>query len=98
MRLHPVEAAKHFIDQVFPQCSVAFLAGSASRGEHKDNSDLDIVIIDDTLQSAYRESLFDLGWRMEIFVHTRASIVVFQERRTERTSDFTSYVCTQRAA
>ena len=74
MRLKPINAAENFIKLHFPNCSAALLSGSASRGEHKENSDLDIVIIDQTLPSAYRESFFEFGWRIEAFLHTRDSI------------------------
>ncbi len=57
MKIPPLEAAKTFIAMHFPTCKAALLAGSASREEHKENSDLDLVIIDDSLSSAYRESL-----------------------------------------
>ncbi|XEC94383.1 nucleotidyltransferase domain-containing protein [Paenibacillus tarimensis] len=74
IRLQPLEAAKKFVATHFPNCNAALLAGSASRGQHKENSDLDIVIIDDALPSAYRESLTDFGWRIEAFIHTTESI------------------------
>lgn len=93
MRLQPVEAAKRFIEQFYPQCNVAFLAGSASRGEHKALSDLDIVIIDETIPSAYRESLFELGWRMEIFINNRASILGFFESDAKRGRPTMPHMC-----
>jgi predicted nucleotidyltransferase len=40
-----LEAVKIFLDQRFPECSAAFLAGSVIRGEGTSTSDLDIVII-----------------------------------------------------
>lgn len=80
MRLKPMNAAENFIKLHFPNCSAALLSGSASRGEHKENSDLDIVIIDQTLPSAYRESFFEFGWRIEAFLHTRDSISQAFER------------------
>jgi hypothetical protein len=84
MRLLPIEAAKKFVEQFLPNCSVAFLAGSTSRGEHKENSDLDIVIIDDTQPSAYRESFFEFGWRIEAFIHTKESYPPYFESDRKR--------------
>ncbi|MEX1030007.1 MAG: nucleotidyltransferase domain-containing protein [Paenibacillaceae bacterium] len=73
MRLQPIDVANQFIDLYFPNCRIAFLAGSASRGEHKPSSDLDIVVIDETQPNAYRESFFKFGWRIEAFIHTKDS-------------------------
>lgn len=70
MKLHAMEAAKKFISENYPDCRVALLAGSVVRGEETDQSDLDIVIIDDTIHSAYRESVIAYLWMIETFVHT----------------------------
>lgn len=69
----PVEAASLFIDEFFPQCQGAILAGSVVRGEATDTSDLDIVIFDNKISSSYRESLIQFGWPIEIFVHNLTS-------------------------
>jgi hypothetical protein len=73
MRLVPLEASKLFIDHYFPNCNVALLAGSATRGNHTETSDLDIVIIDDTQTNDYRESFIDFGWRIEAFIYNSTS-------------------------
>ncbi|MGG1660116.1 nucleotidyltransferase domain-containing protein [Brevibacillus sp. NRS-1366] len=69
----PIEAAKRFIDKHFPTCQGAVLAGSVVRGEATDTSDLDIVVFDKDLASAYRESFIDFGWPIEVFVHSLTS-------------------------
>lgn len=69
----PFEAAKKFIEKRFPNCKGALLAGSVVRGEGTRNSDLDIVVFDQTIISSYRESLIDLGWPIELFVHNLSS-------------------------
>ena len=53
----------------FPNCDVALLGGSVARGEATKTSDLDIVIIDPSLSSCYRESFYSNGWPVEVFVH-----------------------------
>ncbi|MCA1026041.1 nucleotidyltransferase domain-containing protein [Cytobacillus kochii] len=63
-----IEAAVKFVEGNFPDCNIALLAGSASRGEETMTSDLDIVIIDNSLNS-YRESFVLYGWKIESFVH-----------------------------
>ncbi|MGG3471380.1 nucleotidyltransferase domain-containing protein [Neobacillus pocheonensis] len=72
-KLKPIEASKQFIYKYFPDCDGAVLAGSVVRGEATDTSDLDIVVFDKSLKSAYRESLIDFGWAIEVFVHNLTS-------------------------
>jgi predicted nucleotidyltransferase len=72
-KLKPIEAAKQFIYKHFPDCQGAVLAGSVVRGEATDTSDLDIVVLDRSIKSAYRESLIDFGWAIEVFVHNLTS-------------------------
>ncbi|WP_312117106.1 nucleotidyltransferase domain-containing protein [Brevibacillus reuszeri] len=72
-KLEPIEAAKRFINKHFPNCQGAVLAGSVVRGEATHTSDLDIVIFDESIASAYRESFIDFGWAIEAFVHNLTS-------------------------
>jgi predicted nucleotidyltransferase len=83
-RLYPLEAAKHFISHHFPTCQGAVLAGSVVRGEATDTSDLDIVVFDNNVSSAYRESFFDFEWAIEVFVHNLNSYKVFFQSDYER--------------
>jgi len=78
-RLKPLEAALRFIDQFFPSCNGALLAGSVVRGEGTDTSDLDIVVFDKKINSSYRESLIEFGWPIEVFVHNLSSYKHFFE-------------------
>lgn len=73
MKLDAIEAANQLIEYRFPNCLAAVLAGSVVRGEATDTSDLDIVVFDDSITSAYRESLFEYGWAIEVFVHNLQS-------------------------
>jgi hypothetical protein len=72
-KLEALEAAKRFISTYFPDCQGALLAGSVVRGEATDTSDLDIVVFDNSIRSAYRESLIEFGWPIEVFVHNFTS-------------------------
>lgn len=83
-RLQPVEAAKRFIVEKFPDCQAALLAGSVVRGEGTATSDLDIVVFDDKVESAYRESLIEYGWPIEVFVHNFTSYKAFFKEDCER--------------
>ena len=72
MRKLGLEVAKMFVNEKFPRCEFAILAGSASRGEETPTSDLDIIIfINDT--NSYRESFVSQNWRIEVFVHNYQS-------------------------
>lgn len=68
MRIQAITAAQSFIHEKFSGCDMAFLAGSAARGEETKTSDLDIVIFDANKET-YRESFVMFGWRIETFVH-----------------------------
>ncbi|MGM9967360.1 MAG: nucleotidyltransferase domain-containing protein [Rummeliibacillus sp.] len=80
----PVEAASLFIDEFFPQCQGAILAGSVVRGEATDTSDLDIVIFDNKICASYRESLIQFGWPIEVFVHNLTSYQSYFDSDVER--------------
>jgi nicotinamide riboside kinase len=69
--VNAIDAAQAFINEHFPNCEVAFLAGSASRGQETLTSDLDIVIFTSEHVS-YNKSLHEFGWPIEIFVEDSA--------------------------
>ncbi|MGP4040942.1 nucleotidyltransferase domain-containing protein [Gracilibacillus sp. D59] len=83
-RLSPVDTAAKFIQRHYENCEGALLAGSVVRGEATKTSDLDIVIFDRNIQSSYRESLFELGWNIEVFVHNLTSYKDFFASDCER--------------
>lgn len=87
-RRPPVQAAKDFLKNHFPDCQGALLAGSVVRGEETSTSDLDIVIIDDTLSSAYRESFFVNDWPIEAFFHNQHTIRQYFQTDCERGETF----------
>ncbi|TFD93691.1 nucleotidyltransferase domain-containing protein [Jeotgalibacillus sp. R-1-5s-1] len=78
-RLDPIQASKAFVNEYFPDCNAAVLAGSASRGEATPTSDLDIVVFDPGIKQSYRESLIKYDWPIEVFVHNLNSYVHFFE-------------------
>jgi predicted nucleotidyltransferase len=83
-KIKPVEAAVHFINKHFPNCHAALLAGSVVRGDATETSDLDMVIFEKELRSSYRESLFEFGWNIEVFVHSLTSYKGYFESDCER--------------
>ncbi|QQK79021.1 nucleotidyltransferase domain-containing protein [Salicibibacter cibi] len=68
MKRRPEEAAHHFIEQFFPRCEIAILGGSAAQKTITEQSDLDIVIMDDTAPNSYRECFYCFDWNIEAFV------------------------------
>jgi predicted nucleotidyltransferase len=83
-RMEAYKAAELFTLNHFPNCHGALLAGSVVRGEATETSDLDIVIFDKNLKTAYRESVFEFGWNIEVFVHNLTSYKEFFKSDCER--------------
>ncbi|GEN83393.1 nucleotidyltransferase [Sporosarcina luteola] len=77
-------AAKRFVDEYFPHCQAALLAGSVIRGEDTSTSDLDIVIFDSRIEIAYRETHIENGWPIEVFVHSLTSYKTYFRSDAER--------------
>ena len=77
--MKPIEAAQNIITLQFPNCDVALLGGSVARGEATKTSDLDIVIVDQSLTSCYRESFYSNGWPVEVFVHNFETYKTFSK-------------------
>ena len=78
-KLLPLEAGEKFIQKHYPNCQGALLAGSVVRGEATEMSDLDIVIFDEKINSAYRESHVEFGWPIEVFAHNLTSYKFYFE-------------------
>lgn len=83
-KLSPIEAAHQFINNHFPNCQGALLAGSVVRGEATETSDLDIIVFDKYNRSSYRESFIDQGWAIEVFVHNLTTYKSFFESDRKR--------------
>ncbi|MET3698519.1 hypothetical protein SAMN05877753_109159 [Bacillus oleivorans] len=84
MKHSPESAAYKFITTYFPGCDGALLSGSVIRGEGTSASDLDIVIFQKDLPSAYRETFHLFDWPIEAFVHNFTSYRVFFESDRDR--------------
>lgn len=83
-KLLPLEAAGKFVEEHFPDCDAALLAGSVTRGEATSTSDLDMVIFDKSISSSYRESVIAYGWPIEVFVHNLQSYKRFYDSDIKR--------------
>jgi Nucleotidyltransferase domain len=75
--LAPEDCIKALWADRFPTARVIFYAGSVSRGEHTPLSDLDLVVVHDSLPNAYRESFYVSGWPIEAFVHDPQTLRYF---------------------
>lgn len=73
MRMEPVEAAERIIQYDYPDCLLAVLGGSASRGEHNEQSDLDIIVIERDGHDFSRKTIEAHGWIAEIFILSLSS-------------------------
>jgi predicted nucleotidyltransferase len=76
----PEETALHIFKEKFSDCKVMFLAGSVMRGEGTIHSDLDIVVVYEKLEAAWRDSFHYDNWPIEVFVHDPTTLNYFYEK------------------
>jgi len=77
--IEPVDAASRVIEKRFPECRDAFLSRSVLTSRRTPTSDLDIVVILNGPPAPYRETIRSDGWIVELFVHSRASLLCFYD-------------------
>lgn len=68
MRPSPVEAAAQYVDAAHPGCLLAVLGGSAARGAHGPDSDLDIVVVEQGESERFRRIVRFRGWVVDCFI------------------------------
>ncbi len=68
-RLAAVRTAETIVRERFPGAVFAIVAGSILRGEGTPSSDIDLVVLHDKLENAWRESFVAGGFPVEAFVH-----------------------------
>jgi hypothetical protein len=95
MRISARQAAKKFIETYFPNCEVAYLAGSVVRGEETESSDLDIIIIDSSVGDSYRQSLTEFDWPIEVFVHNMFTYKNFFKENIDRARPSLPQMCAE---
>jgi len=71
--------ANHVFAARFQGASCAFAAGSIMRGEGTPSSDIDLVVVFDHLDAAWRESFIESGLPVEVFVHDPQTLTWFIE-------------------
>ncbi|WP_349959626.1 nucleotidyltransferase domain-containing protein [Rhizobium sp. ZPR3] len=63
----------------FPGYSYAFASGSIIRGEGRKGSDIDLVVVFDRLETAWRETFIEGDFPFEVFVHDSETLSWFFE-------------------
>ncbi|HLE12141.1 MAG: hypothetical protein A2504_17845 [Bdellovibrionales bacterium RIFOXYD12_FULL_39_22] len=76
-RRQPVDVVRDILKIRFPEALFAFVAGSFQRGEATISSDIDLVVIFEKLDFAWRESFIFEGWPVEAFVHDPETLNYF---------------------
>ena len=79
-RLSAKDTAVLLANDRYEDAEVVLLCGSVIRGEGTNFSDLDIVIIYENLDRAYRDSFYYRGWPVEVFVHDPYTLQYFFEQ------------------
>jgi hypothetical protein len=78
-----ISTAEHALGSRFPEAACAFVAGSILRGQGTVASDIDLVVIYDRLDAAWRESFIDGGFPVEAFVHDPETLGWFIDQDIE---------------
>jgi predicted nucleotidyltransferase len=80
----PFETAEDILRVRYPGAALAFVGGSFNRGEETAYSDIDLVVIFETLEIGWRESFTHGGWLVEAFVHDPQTLRWFFEHDAKR--------------
>lgn len=74
---HPLVSARRIVERHVPHAVGALLAGSVLTARRTDTSDLDIVVFVSEEDHSYRETRYEEGWLVELFVTTPSSFDYF---------------------
>lgn len=74
---NPVEVAKEILKSRYPNAVVGFVAGSFNRGEATAYSDIDLVVVFEKVEFAWRESFIFSDWQVEVFAHDPETLNYF---------------------
>ncbi len=67
-----------------PDALALFCAGSVIRGDHTPHSDIDLVVLLESIPNAWRESIVVEDWPVELFVHDIETLAYFVEQDCNR--------------
>lgn len=83
--MNPYERlARRVADTRYPDAPALFWTGSLARGGGTDRSDIDLVVLFDRLDHAWRESFLAEGRLCEVFVHDLDSLDLFFRKDANR--------------
>lgn len=71
--------AREIVKHRYPGAACAFAAGSIMRGQGTTSSDIDLVVVFDRLDAAWRESFVHEGLPVEAFVHDPSTLAWFMD-------------------
>ncbi|MFB2564443.1 nucleotidyltransferase domain-containing protein [Rhizobium sp. IMFF44] len=74
-----MQATRSVLASRFPSYSFAFASGSIIRGEGRKGSDIDLVVVFDRLETAWRETFIEGELPFEVFVHDPETLSCFFE-------------------
>jgi hypothetical protein len=74
---NPFDLLNRLLAQRYPEAKTAFLGGSSIQGKATSYSDLDIVILFDRLDHAYREAFEFEGIKIDAFIHDPETLEYF---------------------
>ena len=73
----PLQTIQTLVSERYSSAKAVFWAGSVSEGHGTQTSDLDLVIVFDAVDHAYREAFIYDGWPIDVFVHDPATLEYF---------------------
>jgi aminoglycoside 6'-N-acetyltransferase len=83
LRNDPLPTIQKLIKERYPDAKAAFWAGSVASNQGTSASDLDLVIVYESLPHAYREAFVYDGWPIDAFIHDLDTLrYFFKESKT----------------
>jgi hypothetical protein len=83
-KLEPRLAAERLWRERYPEAQLLFCGGSVVRGEGLPSSDLDVVVLFERVERAFRDSFYFAGWPIEVFVHDHETLAYFFDHDEKR--------------
>jgi hypothetical protein len=69
MKKNPLQTIKKLIKERYRGAKAVFWAGSVAQNQGTESSDLDLVLVFESLPHAYREAFLYDGWPIDAFIH-----------------------------
>lgn len=79
MKSDPLKTIQKLIKERYSDAKAVFWAGSMSQNKGTKNSDLDLVIVFESLPNAYREAFVYDGWPIDAFINDPTTLRYFFE-------------------